>query len=114
MKPQYLAKGRLPSGEKNKTEQAYEDRLKLLQQSGIILWYMFEPFNLRLADKTFYKPDFLVIGRDNVLECHEVKSWWTDDARVKIKVAANQFPFRFIAVKPKKKRDGGGWEVETF
>lgn len=114
MKPQYLAKGRLRSGEKNKTEQDYENRLKLLQHSGLILWYKFEAINLRLADKTFYKPDFLVIAQDGVLECHEVKSWWTDDARVKIKVAASQFPFRFKAAMPKKKKDGGGWEVEIF
>lgn len=33
------------------------------------------------------------------MECHEVKGFWTDDAKVKIKVAAEQYPFRFIAFK---------------
>lgn len=36
------------------------------------------------------------------------------DARAKIKVAADLYPFRFIAIKAKAKRDGGGWDVEEF
>ena len=31
-----------------------------------------------------------------------------------IKVAADLYPFRFIAIKAKAKRDGGGWDVEEF
>ncbi|MFX6258524.1 DUF1064 domain-containing protein, partial [Acinetobacter baumannii] len=46
--------------------------------------------------------------------CHEVKGFWTDDARVKIKVAAEQYPLTFLAVKAKAKKDGGGWAIETF
>lgn len=30
------------------------------------------------------------------------------------KVAAELFPFRFLAVRPKPKKDGGGWNVEVF
>jgi len=45
---------------------------------------------------------------------HEVKGFWQDDARVKIKVAADMYPFRFIAVKPRAKKDGGGWQTEAF
>jgi hypothetical protein len=41
---------------------------------------------------------------------HEVKGFWQDDARVKIKVAASIYPFKFIAVKKAK----GGWEREEF
>jgi hypothetical protein len=33
---------------------------------------------------------------------------------VKIKVAAALFPFRFLAVTAKPKRDGGGWREEEF
>ena len=32
--------------------------------------------------------------------------------RAKIKIAAELYPFRFLAAKPKK--DGGGWDVEVF
>jgi hypothetical protein len=41
----------------------------------------------------------MVLKSDGALECHEVKGHWTDDALVKIRVAAEQFPFRFIAVR---------------
>lgn len=44
------------------------------------------------------------------LEMHEVKGFWEDDARVKIKVAASFYPFSFIAARPKPKEEGGGWE----
>jgi hypothetical protein len=109
-----FALGRLKAGTMNKTETAYERDLRDAQFLGDILWYRFEGLKLRLADNTFYTPDFAVMARDGVMECHEVKGFWTDDARVKIKLAADQYPFRFRAVKAKGKKDGGGWAVETF
>jgi hypothetical protein len=48
------------------------------------------------------------------LELHEVKGFWQDDARVKIKIAADLYPMRFIAVRAKLKKEGGGWVVENF
>jgi hypothetical protein len=109
-----LALGRLPVGTMNKTEAAYERDLRDAQTLGDIQWYLFEGVKLRLADNCFYTPDFVVMASDDVLECHEVKGFWSDDARVKIKVAAQRFPFRFKAVKARAKKHGGGWEVETF
>lgn len=109
-----LALGRLKAGAKNKTEQAYDDHLRLRQLAGEVVWYRFEGIKLRLADGTFYSPDFAVMVASGQLEIHEVKGFWQDDARVKIKVAADLYPFRFIAVTAKAKRDGGGWQVEEF
>lgn len=109
-KSRMQALGRLKQGEKNKTEAAYGHHLQLLLTAGEILWYRFEGIKLRLADKTFYTADYNVMRADGLLEIHEVKGVWTDDARVKIKVAADQYPFRFIAVKKSK----GGWEYEYF
>lgn len=109
-----LALGRLKAGQLNKTEQAYAERLRALQAAGQIQWYRFEGVKLRLADKTFYTPDFAVMAADGVIEMHEVKGFWQDDARAKIKIAADQYPFRFIAVRVKPKREGGGWAVEEF
>jgi hypothetical protein len=109
-----LALGRLPVGTLNKTEQAYAAYLALLKAAGEILWFEFEAVKLRLADNTFYTCDFAVMAADGVMEMHEVKGFWTDDARVKIKVAASKFPFRFRAMKAKAKKHGGGWEVEEF
>ena len=59
-------------------------------------------------------PDFAVLPADGVLEIHEVKGFWQDDARVKIKVAASLYPFRFVAMKARAKKHGGGWEAEAF
>ena len=109
-----LALGRLPTGAMNKTERSYDDHLAEQQHTGLILWRKFEAIKLRLADNTFYTPDFAVIANDGVLELHEVKGFWQDDARVKIKVAADLYPFRFVAVSAVAKKHGGGWGVERF
>jgi hypothetical protein len=114
MKPALQALGRLKTGEMNKQEAAYAVLLELRRQGGEIAWYRFEGVTLKLADGCRYTPDFLVMLKDGRLEAHEVKGHWQDDARVKIKVAAAQYPFRFIAMKPRAKRDGGGWLEEAF
>lgn len=98
----------------NKTETRYSWRLDLLQREGEIVWYAFESMRLRLADKTWYLPDFAVLASDGVIEIHEVKGHWEDDARVKIKVAAEMYPFRFLAVQAVPQKKGGGWKVERF
>ncbi len=109
-----LALGRLKQGEMNKTEAAYSLFLEREKSSGRVAWYKFEGVKLRLADNTFYTPDFAVMLSSGELEMHEVKGFWQDDARVKIKVAAAMYPFRFVAVTPKAKKDGGGWKTEEF
>jgi hypothetical protein len=97
-------------GGMNKTEVAYAEHLKLRERAGEIAWYVFEGVKLRLADKTFYTPDFIVMLRDGDIEMHEVKGFWEDDARVKIKVAAAMFPFRFLGIQ----KDKAGWKIEEF
>lgn len=108
------ALGRLKAGAMNKTEQAYEALLKEWQHCGIVVWFKFEGVKLRLADNTFYTPDFAVMLSNGQMELHEVKGFWQDDARAKIKIAADMYPFRFLAVRPKAKKDGGGWDREEF
>jgi hypothetical protein len=86
------------AGTMNKLEQDYSLFLSVKQKAGEIQEFKFEAIKLRLASKTFYTPDFVVIT-DEGIELHEVKGFWEDDARVKIKVAAEQFWwFRFRAV----------------
>ncbi|WP_321896012.1 hypothetical protein [Paraburkholderia heleia] len=104
--------GRQPRGTMNKTEAAYAaEVLELQLHAGEILWYRFEAIKLRLADRTFITIDFPVITAAGQLEFREVKGRWTDDARAKTKIAASQFPFRFIAIQ----RDGcHGWRTEDL
>lgn len=98
----------------NGTEEAWSRQLEAERMAGRIQWWAFQPFTLRIADGCRYTPDFATWdGR--ALKFWEVKGFWRDDARVKIKVAAAQFPFlEFAAVSKRKKKDGGGWKVEWF
>jgi hypothetical protein len=111
------ALGRLKTGELNKTEEAYRAHLEKRRMAGEVVWYQFEPFRLVLAPKTTYAPDFLVQLASGHLEVHEVKGFWMEDARIKIKFAAEKFPiFKFIAVM--KVSEGKGkdpsWTLEEF
>lgn len=109
----WQALGRLKVGAMNKTEAAYAAHLESIK-GAVVAWYRFEGVKLRLADNTFYTPDFAVMLVGGAMEMHEVKGFWTDDARVKIKIAAEMYPFRFKALKARAKKDGGGWSVEDF
>ncbi|EKS9798250.1 DUF1064 domain-containing protein [Burkholderia cepacia] len=105
------ALGRLPAGRMNKTEAAYAELLAARVHLGEILEFKFESLKLRLADRTWYTPDFALVLADGTREIHEVKGHWTDDARVKIKVAAELYPYyRFSAVRRVK----GEWVREAF
>jgi len=89
----------------NQTERAYAARLELLQRAGEIKSFRFEPIKFRLADRTFYTPDFMVVTADEI-QFHEIKGYLPeDDANVKIKVAAEMYPeFRFQMVFAEVKR----------
>ena len=108
------ALGRLKTGQMNKTEEAYAKHLQSLQHTGEVVWYKFEGVKLRLADNTFYSPDFAVMLASGEMVMMEVKGFMTDDANVKIKVAADMYPFRFFLVRKRAQKDGGGFsEVEV-
>ncbi len=110
-----FALGRLKQGVMNKTEAAYESVLRDRLHAGEIQWYKFEGVKLRLADKTFYTPDFAVMAKDGTMEIHEVKGslkFIQDDAKVKIKVAAELYPFKFFLLAPIAKKHGGGWVTQ--
>lgn len=109
-----FALGRLKTGQMNKSEEAYSKTLEDRKHSGEVSWFKFEGVKFRLADNTFYTPDFLVMTANGELEAHEVKGFWQDDARAKIKIAADLYPLRFVAIKAKSKKDGGGWAIEEF
>ncbi len=114
MNKAFYGKGLLKTGERNKTEARYEAHLEIQKRAGHILAYAFEPEKFRLADNTFYTPDFRVMLPDGTVEFHEVKGAWAifqDDAKVKIKVASEMHPYRFIAVVPIK---GGGWDIKEY
>lgn len=103
-------------GEMNKGERAYASHLEVLQCAGKIRLYAFEGEKLRLALRTFYTPDFRVVTASGGIEYHEIKPrkgeryWAREDAKLKIKCAADKWRDRaFFVVWPAK---GGGWSYE--
>ena len=106
------ALGRLKQGVMNKTEANYAGYLESRKYHGEILYYAFDSIKFRLADKTFYSPDFIVMKANGELEAHEAKGHWEDDAKVKIKVAASMHPIPFVAVYWNSKNNN--WEFENF
>ena len=100
----------------NKLETAYAQTLELMRRSGQIQWFGYESITFRLAPRTRYTPDFLVVTDLGLQECHEVKGFWRDDARVKFKVAAEMYPmFRFLSVhKNKNSRLPWQWVLEDI
>jgi len=87
----------------NKTEKAYLNQLR----SRGLSWIGIQNITLKLADDTRYSPDFFYVHQGQI-HAHEVKGFFRDDAKVKIKVAARQFPWiRFTLV---FKGKGSAWD----
>lgn len=97
-------------GQMNKLEAKYAAWLEMRKLEGAIEWYAFEAITLKLAFDTRYTPDFVVMLLDGTLQFREVKGYWEEDAKIKIKIAADKFPFIFIAVRCEK----GQWSHELF
>ncbi len=112
------AKGRMKAGEMNRTEKSYSAFLESERLAGRVERWWFEAIKLKIADGAcFYTPDFLVLRPDGTLEIHEVKGSpriFSDDAKVKVKSCATQYPFPVRVVYPRRKKDGGGWDVQEF
>jgi len=112
-KNSFYARGRTDTKDgMNSLERRYADHLRTLQLASEIHSYSFERHNLKLADRTYYKPDFEVMLPDGSIEFHEVKGFMMDDANVKIKVAAAQFPqYVFRLVQWDRKT---GWKIKPY
>ena len=114
MNKRFYALGRMKKGKKNQTEQAFDDYLAAEKLAGRVYWYAFEKVKLQLADNCFLTVDFFVMLEDRRLQAIDVKGSKyiiQDDARVKMKVAAEEFPFEFYYAIPRTKKSGGGWEM---
>ena len=111
-----LAGGRLvarapivaPRPRANKTEIAYGQHLDTLIACGEVRRYWFQRWTFKLADDCRYTPDFMVETPSLGLHVHEVKGFMRDDALVKLKWCAKDFPYPVWIVR----RKGLGWDVE--
>lgn len=100
----------------NETEKRYADRLDQEIAAGTVARWRFGELKFRLADGTWYTPDFCVQRPDGTLELHETKGahvW--DDSRVKAKVAAEQYrEFRWFWCVSSSKKEGWTWSVSEL
>ena len=102
-------------GQMNKLERQYAEHLEGEKRAGRILEYYYEPLGIKLAPKTFWHPDFLVLTAAHFIELHECKGFMEDHANVKIKTVAAMFWWLIVyVVKRKKARDGGGWDIREI
>jgi len=98
----------------NKTERRLSRILHFMKDQHDIRDWAFESEKFRMADKTWYTPDFRVTLPDALNLFVEVKVrkkdggiLWKDDAAVKIKTIAELQPYPFfLAV-----YDPTGWEI---
>src|SRR5262245_3220690 len=99
----------------NKGEARFHAHLEMLRRFGFIAAAWWEPFNLRVAGRCYYRVDFLAQRRDGSLCAFDVKGMTAagralveDDALVKIKACADKYPcFSFFLAAP----DGPRWSV---
>lgn len=99
-------------GGRSRLQAAWAERLELRRRAGELAIVLEETISLRLADLTWYRPDFLVLTAEGRLEIHEVKGHWRDDARAKWKIAAELNRWAsFLAITRGRGRDGQ-WEIE--
>lgn len=102
------AVARVPRG-MNSWERQRARELEAMQRAGEIDSWAFEAVRLRLADGTFYKPDFMV-AKGGVIYLEEVKGRMREASRVRLNVAARLYPmFRFVLLRRQKGMTG--WKV---
>jgi hypothetical protein len=92
-----------PSG-LNQSELRYMKHLAGRVARKEIAGYWPHALKFRLADKTWYTPDALVMENDGLLSLHELKGWMEDDAAVKLKVTSETywlFPVKLVREKPR-------------
>lgn len=114
-------------GEMNKAEAAYAGHLDLLKKADEVAEWWFERLTFKLANDLRYTPDFVVQLPDGEVQVHEVKgctvktrgdgtrypaAFAMDDAKAKIKVLAEHFPFKAFVVYQLSREFGGGWKAE--
>lgn len=114
-KRRLFARGRMPAGVMNKTEKAYSQHLERRKMMGNVCTWWFERIKLKVAQGTcWFEPDFMVLLMNGEVELHDVKGSRKvvqDDALVKAKAIASQYPFRMVFVYPVK-GSPGAWEEE--
>lgn len=101
----------------NKTESRFADMLDRMKAEGSIKDWTFEAEKFRLADKTWFLPDFRLLCLDGGTLFVEVKArdrngkvLWKDDAAVKCKTVAEIHPYPFYLAS----YGSEGWDISRL
>jgi hypothetical protein len=109
------ARGNVPrtvrrrEGVMNGMELEFYNMLELRRLAGEFSHVYFEQVTLKLAPDLRYTPDFAVYDDQGLLSFYETKGHFRDDARVKIKMAAEIFPMHSFYLARKIR---GCWDYE--
>lgn len=96
-------------GEMGKLEAEFFEHVQMQPTTA---WVRFEGITFRLAKGSSYTPDLVVMLTSGEIICYEVKGYWLANARTKVKVVAEMFPFHFVGVM--KDRKTKEWVMEHF
>lgn len=96
----------------SKLEAEWAQVLELRKRAGEIVHWAYEPITLKLADGSRFTPDFMTIRADREIEFFETKGFMREAANVRLKVAAELYPwFRFTLVR-RGKGARGQWTCD--
>jgi hypothetical protein len=113
------------AGVMNKLEAKYAEYLEQQRRDGYVDCFEYEPVKFKLADKTYYTPDFVVMRPDGLIEVHDTKGtttrrdgagsrvkkpFYEQHSAIKIKSCAAKFPFRFFMVWMNE----GVWQLDEY
>jgi hypothetical protein len=104
-----VRKQRALNGGMNGWEKAFADMLEMQRVTGYVKWWKYEGIKLRLADGAWFKVDFFVMYADGTTEAVEVKGHMREAARVRLRVAADLYPWKFSIAR--KTKDGWSYEI---
>ena len=90
--PAILARTVQPTrGRMNLLEGRYAKRLEARLRAGEVAAFWYEAIKFRLADGSWYTPDFFVILASGHAEIHETKGFMRESANVRLKVTSELF-----------------------
>lgn len=98
-------------GKMNRLEASYARHLDARKAAGEVLAWWFERVAFRVGTACFWHADFLVQVADGTLEIHDCKGYARDDATVKARAVADEFPFDVYHVTHSKK---DGWRLKPM
>lgn len=94
-----LVPGPKPKRGMNEWEAKFAQTLEARKKAGELVWWAYEPIRIRLADGTFYRPDFVTVDQHGRTEIYEVKGFMREASRVRLRVATEKLPYQFYLVR---------------